>query len=119
MERSADVILPTIPVLPSTPSVAPSTGAPAAAAASSGGDDYADLRRKIELPIAALDLSVRASNCLEAEGIQTIGEVVARSHDELMNLPNFGRTSLREITRKLEEMGLRLGMDVDEIRGGN
>ncbi|MCA9315312.1 MAG: DNA-directed RNA polymerase subunit alpha [Planctomycetes bacterium] len=118
-ERSADVILPTIPVLPSTPSVAPSTGAPAAAAASSGGDDYADLRRKIELPIAALDLSVRASNCLEAEGIQTIGEVVARSHDELMNLPNFGRTSLREITRKLEEMGLRLGMDVDEIRGGN
>ena len=62
---------------------------------------------------------MRASNCLEAEGIQTIGEVVARSHDELMNLPNFGRTSLREITRKLEEMGLRLGMDVDEIRGGN
>ncbi|MGE0192294.1 MAG: DNA-directed RNA polymerase subunit alpha [Planctomycetota bacterium] len=118
-ERSADVILPTIPVLPTTPSPAPSAGGQAAAAASSGEDDYADLRRKIELPIAALDLSVRASNCLESEGIQTIGEVVSRSHDELMNLPNFGRTSLREITRKLEEMGLRLGMDVDEIRGGN
>jgi DNA-directed RNA polymerase subunit alpha len=65
-----------------------------------------------------MDLSVRASNCLEAEGIQMIGELVGRSHDELMTLQNFGRTSLKEIARKLEEMNLRLGMDVNEIQGG-
>jgi DNA-directed RNA polymerase subunit alpha len=128
-ERAADVILPTLSVGGSSPLGAVALGgsstatavAPAApaAAASTGGDDMMDLRRKVELPIAALDLSVRASNCLESEGIQTIGDLVGRSHDELMGLPNFGRTSLKEITRKLEEMNLRLGMDVDDIREGN
>ena len=75
--------------------------------------DGGDVRRKLELPIAAMDLSVRASNCLEAEGIQTIGQLVARSQDELMNLKNFGRTSLKEIAKKLEEMDLSFGMDVE------
>ena len=102
-----------------TPSATPFTAPTAPATqASTGSDDLAELRGKMELPIAAMDLSVRASNCLEAEGIQTIGDLVGRSHDDLMNLQNFGRTSLKEITRKLEEMNLRLGMDVDEIRGG-
>ena len=58
-----------------------------------------------------MDLSVRASNCLEAEGIQTIGELVKMSQDEVMAFKNFGRTSLKEIMRKLVEMGLSLGMD--------
>lgn len=92
--------------------------APAARAASSGPSDVARLRQSIELPIAALDLSVRASNCLEAEGIQTIGDLVRLDHDQLMGLKNFGRTSLKEISKKLEEMNLRLGMDVDAIREG-
>ncbi len=118
VDRSLESVLPTIPSAP--PAAVPAVSIPSspASAASTGGDDLKDLRRKIELPIAALDLSVRASNSLEAEGIQTIGDLVGRSHDDLMNLPNFGRTSLREITRKLEEMNLRLGMDVDDIRGG-
>ncbi len=74
-----------------------------------------DVSRKLELPIAAMDLSVRASNCLEAEGIQTIAELVSRTQDELMALKNFGRTSLKEIAKKLDEMGLTLGMDTDGI----
>ena len=63
-----------------------------------------------------MDLSVRASNCLEAEGIQTIAELVSRSQDELMALKNFGRTSLKEIAKKIEEMNLSLGMDVEAIQ---
>ncbi len=81
------------------------------------GADGAELRAKMEASISQLDLSVRASNCLEAEGIQTIGQLVRRSHDELIDLPNFGRTSLKEIVKKLEEANLRLGMDVDSIMG--
>ena len=128
-DRPAEVVLPPMPAfgsptmgapasMGSSPSATATMGAPSpAGAASTGGDDMQELRRKVELPIAALDLSVRASNCLEAEGIQTIGDLVRREHDELMGLANFGRTSLKEISRKLEEMSLRLGMDVDEIRG--
>jgi DNA-directed RNA polymerase subunit alpha len=85
---------------------APISSSPSATAVADSGDANS---RMHELPIAAMDLSVRASNCLEAEGIQTIGQLVALSHDELMNLKNFGRTSLKEIAKKLEEMGLTLG----------
>jgi len=81
-----------------------------------GADD--DLQRKLELPISRMDLSVRASNCLESEGIQTIGDLVARTQDELLALKNFGRTSLKEIKKKLDDMGLSLGMDLEAIRGG-
>jgi DNA-directed RNA polymerase subunit alpha len=92
--------------------------APAPAAPRGGEDDLERLRHDIELPIAALDLSVRASNCLEAEGIQTVGDLVGKSQEDLMTFKNFGRTSLKEISKKLEEMNLRLGMDVEAIRGG-
>ena len=97
----------TIPAM-SNPVAAP-MGAPA------GGGDSSEVRRKLELPIAHMDLSVRASNCLEAEGLQTIGDLVRRSQEQVMAFKNFGRTSLKEITRKLDELGLSLGMDVDNI----
>ena len=104
----------------STPAEMPSsslrTPTMPSAAISSGGDG-SELRAKMEASISQLDLSVRASNCLEAEGIQTIGQLVRRTHDELIDLPNFGRTSLKEIVKKLEEANLRLGMDVDSIMG--
>ncbi len=89
--------------------------APAPVQVAVGGGDREEVKRKLELPIAAMDLSVRASNCLEAEGIQTIADLVVRGHDELMHLKNFGRTSLKEILKKLDEMGLSLGMDVENI----
>ncbi len=94
-----------------------STGAPPMATMPSNMS-VDDLKRKLERPIAHMDLSVRASNCLEAEGIQTIGDLVRMSSDELMTLKNFGRTSHKEITRRLEEMNLTLGMDVEAILGG-
>ena len=77
--------------------------APAAAA---GADE------KLSTPISALDLSIRASNCLEAEGIQTVGELVAKTEEELLKFKNFGRTSLREVEKKLESLGLSI------VKGG-
>lgn len=91
----------------------PMAAAPAAVAAG----DAVGARRALELPISALDLSVRASNSLEAEGIQTVGELVARTEDELMTIKNFGRTSLKEIQKQLEKLNLSLGMDVGSILG--
>ena len=94
-----------------SPATSPMT-LPPVSAMRMGDDD--DVRQKLELPIAHMDLSVRASNCLEAEGIETIGELVKFAQEDLMTFKNFGRTSLKEITRKLDEMNLSLGMDVDE-----
>jgi DNA-directed RNA polymerase subunit alpha len=96
----------------------PAPSARAADAPERAEGDLASLRQEIELPIAALDLSVRASNCLEAEGIQTVGDLVSKTQDDLMAFKNFGRTSLKEITKKLDSMNLRLGMDVEAIRRG-
>ena len=99
-----------------SPMTIPTMSNPVAAPMGGGATgDAGEIRRKLELPIAHMDLSVRASNCLEAEGLQTIGDLVRRSQEEVMAFKNFGRTSLKEITRKLDELGLSLGMDVDSI----
>ena len=95
---------------------APRAAAPAAPAAALSGD-LAEVRRTLELPISHMDLSVRASNSLEAEGIQTIGDLVSRTEDELMMIKNFGRTSYKEIQKQLEKLNLRLGMDTAGILG--
>jgi len=99
-------------------SVAPTPVAPMAPMAPMGLGESDDVARKLELPIAHMDLSVRASNCLESEGIQTIGDLVGRTTDELLAFKNFGRTSLKEIKKKLDDMELTLGMDLEAIRGG-
>jgi DNA-directed RNA polymerase subunit alpha len=71
-------------------------------------------------PIADLDLSVRAANCMEVEGIKTIGDLCRKTEEQLLEVRNFGKTSLKEIQKKLAERGLALGMNVDEIvAGGN
>ncbi len=77
--------------------------------------DLSDVRRLLEQPVSALDLSVRASNSLEGEGIQTVRDLVARTEDELMTVKNFGRTSLKEIQKQLEKLNLKLGMDVTAL----
>lgn len=74
-----------------------------------------ELRAKLEAPVGDLDLSQRSSNCLKAENIKTIGDLVRRSENEMMKVKNFGKTSLDEVKRKLQDLNLQLGMDVDEI----
>ncbi len=83
--------------------------------AAAGEED--ELVQKLELPIGKMDLSVRASNCLESEGIQTIGDLVGHTEDELLKFKNFGRTSMKEVKKKLDDLGLSLGMDLAAVRG--
>lgn len=73
-----------------------------------------ELQRKLQMPSAELDLSVRAGNCLESAQIRTVGELVQKTEDELLGLRAFGKTSLREVYKKLDEIGLELGMSVPE-----
>jgi len=70
-----------------------------------------ELRSKLERSIASLDLSVRASNCLEAAKIIMVGDLVRLDESQLMQLRSFGKTSLMEVKRKLAELGLVLGMN--------
>lgn len=72
-------------------------------------------RQQMSMPIAELDLSVRASNCLEAANITTVGELCRRTDGELLKLRQFGKTTLKEISKKLAERELHLGMDVDAV----
>ena len=63
--------------------------------------------------VDSLELSVRASNCLENANIKFIGELVTRSENDMLKTKNFGRKSLNEIKDILNEMGLSLGMTID------
>ncbi len=73
-----------------------------------------ELHRKLTMPLSELDLSVRASNCLESADIKTVADLVQREEPELLTVRSFGKTSLREVKRKLEEHGLSLGMALPE-----
>jgi DNA-directed RNA polymerase subunit alpha len=69
-----------------------------------------ELERKLNMSLAELELSVRATNCLESEGITTVRDLVIRTDDELLEVRNFGETTLKEVKAKLQERGLYLGM---------
>lgn len=73
-----------------------------------------ELAAKLEMPIESLELTVRSDNCLEANHIETVGQLVSMTEADLLKIRSFGKTSLREIRRKLSDMGLSLGMtDID------
>jgi len=72
-----------------------------------------ELAQKLKTPIQELELSVRASNCLESAKIETVGQLVKMTDADLLKIRSFGKTSLREVKRKLADMGLSLGMNVD------
>ncbi|MDP7030160.1 MAG: DNA-directed RNA polymerase subunit alpha [Phycisphaerales bacterium] len=82
------------------------------AAAAAAVDD--DLIKKLNMTAADLDLTVRSNNCLESAQIATVADLVTRSEAELLALRSFGKTSLREVVKKLEDMGLTLGMRLPE-----
>jgi DNA-directed RNA polymerase subunit alpha len=62
--------------------------------------------------VSDLRLSVRAANCLHEEGIATVRDLVGRTREELLDVRNFGDTTLQEIEEKLRDVGLRLGMAI-------
>ena len=63
---------------------------------------------KLAMPISALQLSVRSSNCLSSANVQTVGQLITYDEPGLLRLRSFGKTSLREVKRKLADMGLSL-----------
>jgi DNA-directed RNA polymerase subunit alpha len=68
----------------------------------------AALAADLALPIEELELTVRSYNCLKREGIHTVGELVARSEQDLLDIRNFGAKSIEEVKQKLVDMGLSL-----------
>jgi DNA-directed RNA polymerase subunit alpha len=80
------------------------------AAAAAAVDE--ELIRKLNMSILDLDLTVRSSNCLELASIDRVAQLVSLNDRELLRLRSFGRTSLREIKRKLDDLNLTLGMQL-------
>src|SRR5262245_27486491 len=74
-----------------------------------------DLQQKLDMSIQELDLSVRANNCLESAKIADVRDLVKKTDADLLKVRSFGKTSLREVKRKLADLGLSLGMDLDNI----
>jgi len=72
----------------------------------------AAIESKLSMNLAELNLSVRATNCLESENITTVRDLVTKSADQLLEVRNFGETTLNEVREKLGELGLRLGMRI-------
>mgnify|MGYP003466326741 CR=1 FL=1 len=63
---------------------------------------------KLDLKIEDLDLSVRSYNCLKRANINTVGELISKTDEEMMKVRNLGRKSLKEVIQKLNEIGLEL-----------
>ena len=66
------------------------------------------LAADLALPVEDLQLTVRSYNCLKREGIHTVGELISRSEQDLLDIRNFGAKSIDEVKLKLHEMGLSL-----------
>ena len=80
---------------------------------SAGGLDAA-MEAKLNRTVSEMRLSVRAANCMEAGNIFNIRDLVQRTEDDLMEIRNFGETTLVEIRQILDELGLHLGMKVPQ-----
>lgn len=89
-------------VMPSEPVVEPTTS------------ECTGLQELLDKPVSILNLSVRASNCLEAAKIATLSQLVGRTEAEMLRFRSFGKTSLHEVQRKLSEIGLSLGLQIGE-----
>ena len=81
-----------------------------------------ELKKKLSMPIIELDLSVRASNCLETASINTVGDLVNKTEDQLLEIKNFGKTTLKEVKKKLSQLNLAIGMplqvkQVEKVKG--
>ncbi|MFQ5823418.1 MAG: DNA-directed RNA polymerase subunit alpha [bacterium] len=74
-------------------------------------EEALQIRKLLKMPVDELELSVRSYNCLMAANIKNIGDLVKRDEQEMLKFRNFGRKSLQELNKILEEKGLHFGMD--------
>ena len=72
------------------------------------------LQNLLNMSVNEIELSVRAANCLNNANITTVGELSMKTEQEMLKYRNFGKKSLNEIKAKLEQLGLSLGMKIDE-----
>ena len=73
------------------------------------------IKKLLSTSIDEIELSVRSSNCIQRANIETIKDLVSRSEPEMLKYRNFGKKSLNEIKKVLTDLGLSLGMDVEEL----
>ena len=78
-----------------------------------------EIKSTLNKSIDEMELSVRSHNCLQAAGIETIGELVSKEESTMLKYKNFGRKSLTELTEKLYELGLKFGMDISPYMDEN
>lgn len=76
-------------------------------------DEAPEFNENLLRPVDELELSVRSFNCLQNAGIKFIGDLVQKTEPEMLKTKNFGRKSLKEIKELLTEMGLQLGMKLE------
>ncbi len=77
------------------------------------------IRKLLKMPVDELELSVRSYNCLMAANIKTIGDLVKRDEQEMLKFRNFGRKSLQELNKILEEKSIHFGMDTEKYLKGD
>ena len=76
-------------------------------------NDEKGKEKALEMTIEELDLSVRSFNCLKRAGINTVGDLVNKSEEDMMKVRNLGRRSLEEVIEKLESLGFTLVKEED------
>ena len=81
-------------------------------------DEQSAMNKNLFRSVNELELSVRAANCLKNANIKTIADLVQKREMEMLKTKNFGKKSLNEIKEILTEMGLGLGMKLDQIPAG-
>jgi DNA-directed RNA polymerase subunit alpha len=81
-------------------------------------DEQSAVNKNLFRSVNELELSVRAANCLKNANIKTIADLVQKTEMEMLKTKNFGKKSLNEIKEILSEMGLGLGMKLDQIPAG-
>ena len=81
------------------------------AAAAEAGAEVPAAHGMENFPIEELELGVRSYNCLKRVGIETIGDLVTKSENELAAIPNFGKKSIEEVKETLQSHGLNLRGD--------
>jgi DNA-directed RNA polymerase subunit alpha len=87
--------------------------APDMAADAAAGRHAAEMDPGLFRKVDELELTVRSANCLKAEGIERVGDLIQRTETDLLRTPNLGKKSLTEIKTVLEEQGLSLGMKIE------
>lgn len=78
-------------------------------------DDNHELNEFLKLPLSVFEFSVRTNNVFAAQNCQNIGELISLTEFDLLNMPNFGRGSLREVIEFLDGYGLKLATDTDKL----